>query len=75
MPIFEYVCKDCRSEFELLVHASTEPRCPACQGRELSKQLSVFAVSRGTSAAPAPAPGACGTCGDPRGPGACRLGS
>ena len=39
---------------------------------KLTQQLSVFAVAaKGSSASPAPA--GCGTCGDPRGPGACSL--
>jgi putative FmdB family regulatory protein len=72
MPIFEYVCADCQHHFETLVQGAAQPVCPSCQGTRLQKQLSVFAVaSRGLSASPAPAP--CGTCGDPRGPGACSL--
>lgn len=72
MPIFEYVCADCQHHFETLVRGSAEVVCPSCQGTHLQKQLSVFAVaSHSPSAFPAPAP--CGTCGDPRGPGACSL--
>jgi hypothetical protein len=38
----------------------------------VSKLLSVFAVSTGGSRAPSePSTGGCGSCGDPRGPGAC----
>jgi putative FmdB family regulatory protein len=72
MPIFEYVCRDCDHRFELLVRSETTPSCPACRGGHLEKQLSVFAVATrpaATSTLPAP----CGTCGDPRGPGACSL--
>lgn len=73
MPIFEYVCKDCDHQFELLVHGTTLARCPSCEGRKLEKQLSVFAASaKGHDAGRGELPvGACGTCGDPRGPGAC----
>jgi putative FmdB family regulatory protein len=72
MPIFEYICRDCHHRFETLVTAERQPKCPTCDGRELDKQLSTFAVSTksGRDALPA---GACGTCGDPRGPGACSL--
>jgi putative FmdB family regulatory protein len=73
MPIFEYICRDCHHRFETLVTADRRPACPTCEGRDLEKQLSTFAVaSKSSSAAPASV-GACGTCGDPRGPGSCNL--
>lgn len=72
MPIFEYRCRDCRHPFETLVTADRRPACPTCGSDQLDKQISVFAVA-GRSQAPALATGACGTCGDPRGPGACSL--
>lgn len=72
MPIFEYLCRDCHHEFEALVSADRPASCPQCQGKALDKQLSVFAVST-RSSTPAQAAGACGSCGDPRGPGSCRL--
>jgi putative FmdB family regulatory protein len=71
MPLFEYECRGCGRRFEYLTRHGESPHCPACNGQELEKQLSVFAVSA-PSASPAPiAAGACGRCGDPRGPGAC----
>ncbi len=45
MPIFEYVCRSCEEEFEMLVLKDTVPACPACQGQDLEKLLSGFAVS------------------------------
>lgn len=76
MPIFEYVCKDCNRKFETIVYGSTKPECPHCRSRKLEQQLSVFAVgaSTGASAGSHAAPSPCGSCGDPRGPGACSLG-
>jgi len=75
MPIFEYVCQQCQHRFERLVMGNEDPSCPQCHSEKLSPQLSVFAVSgegkSRTSATPAGA--ACGTCGDPRGPGSCSL--
>jgi len=75
MPIFEYVCQECQHQFETLIFGRDKARCPTCQSKKLSPQLSVFAVSAkastGTTAAPT---GGCGSCGDPRGPGACSLG-
>jgi putative FmdB family regulatory protein len=74
MPIYEYICRACSHQFETLVTGERQPSCPSCQGRQLEKQLSVFAVSaKSQSSTPVAAPAACGTCGDPRGSGACRL--
>ena len=74
MPIFEYVCQDCGKQFEAIVQGSTQAQCPACRGSKLEQQLSVFAVAAsGKSAAMTSDAGACGSCGDPRGPGACSM--
>jgi putative FmdB family regulatory protein len=78
MPIFEYVCRDCRHAFETLVQGEHKPACPACSSQALDKQLSVFAVNGKGSAgstidSPFSASGACGACGDPRGPGSCSI--
>jgi putative FmdB family regulatory protein len=74
MPLYEYECRSCRHHFELLVRESTTLECPACHGRELEKLLSVFAVaSSGSSREASPAPGPCGTCGHPDGPGSCSV--
>ena len=76
MPIFEYLCKECDHQFEALVYGNQKAECPKCHSKKLAPQLSVFAVStRGsTSAAPSRSASPCGSCGDPRGPGACSLG-
>ncbi len=75
MPLYEYKCASCDHDFELLVRESTELRCPACQGTDLERQLSVFAVGaaspRGGTRSAAPAP--CGSCGHPDGPGSCSI--
>ena len=75
MPIYEYVCKECRKGFEVLVRGSTVPECPTCRSKSLEKQLSVFSASVPTAfqSAKSIPDMACGTCGDPRGPGACSL--
>jgi putative FmdB family regulatory protein len=73
MPLFEYACKECDHEFEALVRNSETPQCPSCHGTELQRRLSVFAAhTNGASVNSAPV-GACGSCGDPRGPGACSI--
>jgi len=71
MPIFEYICADCDHRFEALLYGNDQAACPKCHSKDLAPQLSVFAVSAKGSAATPSAGGACGACGDPRGPGAC----
>ena len=44
MPIYEYECGDCRSQFELLVRNSEQVRCKACGSTRLEKLLSVPAA-------------------------------
>ena len=74
MPLYEYICNECSHPFELIVHSSTIPACPECQTHDIEKQLSAFAVSGGKSDFGFEGgPGSCGTCGDPRGPGACSM--
>lgn len=77
MPIFEYVCRKCEHRFEKIVYGAAAPECPACGAKKPERQLSVFAagVGRGREAAAREraAGAACGTCGDPRGPGSCSM--
>lgn len=75
MPIFEYRCRDCNKKFEAIVSASSGAICPKCSGKSLDKLLSVFAVGSEGSSTPSETSfaGGCGSCGDPRGPGACAL--
>jgi putative FmdB family regulatory protein len=75
MPIFEYTCQSCGHRFEQLTRANREAFCPACDGHALTKQLSSFAVGAASSGpkTQTAAPGPCGACGDPRGPGACAI--
>ena len=72
--MYEYACQSCGHHFELLVRERTRLACPSCDSEQLAKQLSVFAVSASSSRAPrAAAPGPCGSCGHPDGPGSCRV--
>jgi putative FmdB family regulatory protein len=80
MPLFEYECRACGKRFEYLTREGQSPCCPACQGVDLQKLQSVFAAQSSTPAKSftdrpmqASAGGACGACGDPRGPGACSM--
>jgi putative FmdB family regulatory protein len=75
MPLYEYECQSCHNHFELLVREQTAMECPSCHSAAIEKQLSVFAVGADSPkfAARSAAPSACGSCGDPRGPGACSM--
>lgn len=75
MPLFEYQCRSCSHRFEALVRGDGAATCPACNGQELEKLLSVFAVNtQGAGSEPRGEAGRCeGCCGDPRGPGACMM--
>ncbi len=44
MPIFEYACRDCGQEYEVLIRGSEAPVCPACGSAEAEKKLSTFAA-------------------------------
>jgi len=43
MPLYDYHCKACDKEFELLVRSGTVPVCPSCGSDNLEKQVSVIA--------------------------------
>lgn len=45
MPIYDYKCRGCGEEFELLVLRNTVAACPSCQSQELEQLISDFAVS------------------------------
>jgi putative FmdB family regulatory protein len=72
MPIFEYVCTDCKKRFEALLYGSQKPQCPLCKGANLEQQISVFSVGSGTRSAPAACtPAECPAAGTPCCGGAC----
>ena len=49
MPIYEYSCRQCTSDFELLIRGSETPNCPECGSDELDKQFSVPAAHSASS--------------------------
>ncbi|MDZ7637108.1 MAG: zinc ribbon domain-containing protein [Bryobacterales bacterium] len=69
MPIREYVCNQCGSDFEKIVRATQagdDVACPSCGSRRLEKKLSSFSAHSGASRnAPAspmcPSGGVCAT--------------
>lgn len=66
MPLYEYECKDCSEQVEILVaNMNAKPDCPKCGSRRLSKLLSVIGspiVNGGASNSSATAvePSTCG---------------
>ena len=44
MPIYEYACRACAHQFELLVLKTTVPACPKCDGTDLERVMSLPAV-------------------------------
>jgi len=73
MPIFEYICQQCRHEFEALVFGKDKAECPKCHSKKLEPKLSVFAVSAKSGASSSLPADPCESCGHPDGPGACAL--
>ena len=57
MPIYEYQCRDCGERFEYLVRGEDKPKCPACGGRKLDKQISAASTHTRRLAARAVPPG------------------
>ncbi len=49
MPIYEYQCNACHSDFELLIRGHEKPECPTCDSDDVIKQLSVAAVPKSAS--------------------------
>jgi len=73
MPIFEYVCKRCKNQFEELVFGQDElPVCPSCGSTKTEKLMSCCRSKVGgghdtdsapvASASPAPSGGGCAGC-------------
>jgi putative FmdB family regulatory protein len=49
MPIYEYSCRTCDTQFELLVRGDDVPACPSCAGQDLERLLTLPRVkSSGT---------------------------
>jgi putative FmdB family regulatory protein len=69
MPMYEYVCLECDSHFDLLRQMNQTDHdvlCPQCSSKRIERQLSVFATgsrSLDTGAAAVATTGAGGCCG------------
>jgi len=73
MPIFEYRCRECGYQFEMLVRGETRAACPECAATETEKLFSAPAAhvqgSRSLPVMPSCPPSDAPPCG----PGCCRL--
>ncbi|MFH1744515.1 MAG: zinc ribbon domain-containing protein [bacterium] len=71
MPLYEFTCRGCGTQFEDLVFSQADvPACPKCGETSVTKDLSVFATSSG-----AKTPCDMGSCDLPGGRSACPGGS
>ena len=41
MPLFEYTCDECSTNFELLIRGNETPTCPLCQSTLLDRKFSI----------------------------------
>ncbi|HEX5446151.1 MAG TPA: zinc ribbon domain-containing protein [Pirellulales bacterium] len=75
MPLYEYHCRACEADFELLVRSTEKPACPTCQSPRLEKRLSVPAAPVSSAAGSLPVAGEPWQgCGKPGcGPGGCAM--
>ncbi len=53
MPIYEYSCRACSHQFELLVFKKTKPACPSCESNDLERLISLPTVQSSTTKAAA----------------------
>jgi len=44
MPIYEYRCSECGTDFEKFVSGQVSVECPSCQSPKVTRTLSVFGV-------------------------------
>ena len=49
MPIYEYSCRQCHTQFELLVRTGSEPACTTCGSKDLERLLSIPAIKSDTT--------------------------
>jgi putative FmdB family regulatory protein len=73
MPLYEYACLDCRTQFDALrsiKDADAQIACPSCEGQEISRMLSLFyahsdgrAITQSAPACTSCSTHTCSTCG------------
>lgn len=66
MPIYEYVCQNCKKEFEIIrpiSQADAPLACEACGSRQVKRKLAlVMTMSGGHAVSGASGGSACGSC-------------
>lgn len=65
MPIYEYVCLDCKKEYEVLrsFNEADKPMvCKECGGENVKRKLSVFFAQSGGHAVSGAGGGSCASC-------------
>lgn len=75
MPIFEYLCQNCRKKVAILVGMTSEPdseECPSCGSNKLSKLVSRFKRGRSEDARVDELADRLETLGEPESPGQMR---
>jgi len=76
MPLYEYTCRACGAEVELLVRDSdSAPRCPTCGSTALNRKFSTFSPSVRSAASSSCAGGACSLAGASCAGGGCASGA
>ena len=45
MPLFDFLCRGCKHEFEGLVRSGQAPACPQCQSQDLERLPATFGMS------------------------------
>jgi putative FmdB family regulatory protein len=62
MPIYEYICEDCKEHFEkIVINKQQEIACPKCSSKKTTIQLSVFATVGNGSGSSSPSGGFSGS--------------
>ena len=65
MPIYEYICLDCKKEYEILCsfnEADQTIACNECGGENVKRKLSVFYAQSGGSTISGVGGGGCDSC-------------
>ncbi len=65
MPIYEYVCLNCKHEFELIrpMNQADQPlECSRCGGEEVKRRISLFYAESGGRTVPGTSGASCGGC-------------
>ena len=65
MPIYEYLCQDCKHEFEVIRpmnQADVPMACAKCGGENIKRKISVFFAESGGKAVSGMSEPACSSC-------------